>query len=174
MRVGTGFDVHALVEGRPLILGAVHIPNARGLLGHSDADVLLHALMDALLGAAGKGDIGRHFPDSDPCYQGISSLWLLERVMEILREEGLGVANIDCTIIAQGPRLAGYIPEMAAKIAPVLGVDLSQVNIKATTTERLGFTGRGEGIAAQAVVLCCYIGETGAAGKRICCRPGKS
>lgn len=153
MRVGTGYDVHRLVEGRPLILGGVQIPYDKGLSGHSDADVLLHAIMDALLGAVGKGDIGRHFPDRDLQYRGISSLELLERVMEMVRELGFKVVNIDSVVMAEEPKLAPYTDEMVQKIASVLEVSPFAVNIKATTTEGLGCIGRGEGIAAQAAVL---------------------
>ncbi|MDD4880882.1 MAG: 2-C-methyl-D-erythritol 2,4-cyclodiphosphate synthase [Gallionellaceae bacterium] len=153
IRVGHGFDVHAFAEGRRLIIGGVDIPHERGLLGHSDADVLLHALCDALLGAAGLGDIGRHFPDSDPRYQGIDSRELLRHVVGLLREQGWRIGNVDATIIAQAPRMAPHIAAMAAHIAADLLVAASAVNVKATTTEKLGFTGRGEGIAAEAVCL---------------------
>lgn len=153
MRVGTGFDVHRLETGRALVLGGVRIPFEKGLAGHSDADVLVHALMDALLGAIAAGDIGRHFPDTDPGYKGIDSLLLLERVMGLVRQEGFRVGNADMTIIAQRPKLAPYIDDMRRRLAEVLGTALQAVNVKATTTEGLGFTGRGEGIAAQAVVL---------------------
>jgi 2-C-methyl-D-erythritol 2,4-cyclodiphosphate synthase len=153
MRIGQGFDVHRLVEGRRLIVGGVEIPCERGLLGHSDADVLLHAVCDALLGAAGLGDIGRHFPDTDPRYEGIDSRKLLREVARLLREEGYRVENLDATIIAQAPRMAPHIPLMIENIAADLGIMPERVNVKATTTERLGFTGRGEGIAAQAVCL---------------------
>jgi 2-C-methyl-D-erythritol 2,4-cyclodiphosphate synthase len=152
-RVGQGFDVHALVPGRRLVVGGVDIPYARGLLGHSDADVLLHAVTDALLGAAGLGDIGRHFPDSDAQYAGADSRQLLRETVRHLAEAGFGVVNVDATIIAQAPRFAPYRERMADNIAADLGVERADVNIKAKTTERLGFTGRGEGIAAQAVVL---------------------
>ena len=153
MRIGHGFDVHRLAEGRKLIVGGVDIPYRLGLLGHSDADVLLHAICDALLGAAGLGDIGRHFPDSDPRYQGIDSRRLLREVVRLLREKGFGVVNLDATIIAQAPKMAPYIAQMVANIAADLEVAADCVNVKATTTEKLGFTGRGEGIAAQAVCL---------------------
>ncbi len=153
IRVGHGFDVHALVEGRRLILGGVEIPYHLGLAGHSDADVLLHAICDALLGAAGLGDIGRHFPDTDKAYAGIDSRILLRRVAEQLRERAWQVGNVDATLIAQAPRMAPYIARMTAHIADDLGVALDRVNVKATTTEKLGFTGRGEGIAAEAVCL---------------------
>ena len=151
-RFGMGYDVHRLTEGRRLILGGVEIPHALGLLGHSDADVLLHALSDALLGAAALGDIGQHFPDTDPIYEGADSLVLLARVMELLGEKGYIVGNADCTIVAQRPKLKDYLPEMQENIARTLGVTLGEVNVKATTEERLGFTGREEGIAAYAVV----------------------
>ena len=153
MRVGQGYDVHKLVEGRKLILCGVEIPHSLGLLGHSDADVALHALMDAMLGAAGLGDIGRHFPDSDDKYKGISSMLLLQNVSEKIKESGYSVSNADVTIIAQKPKLAGFIGKMQENIADVLGVDISRVNVKATTTEKLGFEGREEGISAYAVVL---------------------
>ncbi|HHW42765.1 2-C-methyl-D-erythritol 2,4-cyclodiphosphate synthase [Desulfofundulus thermobenzoicus] len=151
MRVGFGYDVHRLVAGRPLVLGGVTIPFDRGLDGHSDADVLVHAVMDALLGAAGLGDIGCHFPDNDPRYAGISSLLLLERVGRLLAAGGFAVNNIDAVIVAQAPRLAGFIPGMRANMARVLGVAEERVNVKATTTEGLGFTGSGQGMAAYAV-----------------------
>lgn len=149
-RTGMGFDVHAFAEGRKLILGGVDIPHDRGLLGHSDADVLVHVVMDALLGAAALGDIGRHFPDSDPKYKGISSLRLLEHVGGLLRERDFKIINIDAVVIAQKPKIAPYIEQMQKNIAEVLKISVSQINIKGTTTERLGFTGREEGIAAQA------------------------
>lgn len=153
MRVGMGYDVHKLAEDRDLIMGGVKIPHTLGLLGHSDADVLLHAIMDAMLGAAALGDIGKHFPDTDPAYKGISSMKLLEHVQKLLREKGYSVGNIDATIIAQRPKLRPYIGEMEKNIAKVLEISEDQVNVKATTEERLGFTGREEGIAAQAVCL---------------------
>ncbi|GAX89346.1 2-C-methyl-D-erythritol 2,4-cyclodiphosphate synthase [Effusibacillus lacus] len=153
IRVGIGFDVHQLVEGRPLIIGGVTIPYEKGLLGHSDADVLLHSVKDALLGAIGEGDIGRHFPDTDERYRGADSVDLLRHVWRLVRDKGYRLGNIDCTVIAQKPKLAPYIEEMRGVIAKELDADLSQINVKATTTEKLGFTGRGEGIAAQAVVL---------------------
>lgn len=153
MRIGHGYDVHRLVEERALILGGVDIPHTKGLLGHSDADVLTHAIMDALLGAAGLWDIGHAFPDTDPAYKGISSLLLLERVMEMLRSKGFSVGNIDATILAQKPRLAPYIPQMRENIARIIGIDAGAVNIKATTEEGLGFTGTEQGIAAHAVAL---------------------
>ncbi len=153
MRIGQGFDVHALVTGRKLVLGGVEIAHDKGLLGHSDADVLLHAVCDALLGAAALGDIGKHFPDSDPKYKGIDSRALLRQVAAMLRDHGRRVVNVDATIIAQAPRMAPHIPKMVANIAADLGMDRRDVNVKATTTEKLGFTGRGEGIAAQAICL---------------------
>ena len=151
MRIGSGYDAHRLAEGRKLILCGVDVPHTRGLDGHSDADVAVHALMDALLGALGEGDIGRHFPDSDPAYEGISSMLLLEHVMKIVREHGYGVANADVTIVAQKPKLAAYIPAMRENLARALGTDA--VNVKATTTERMGFEGEELGISAQAVAL---------------------
>ena len=154
-RVGHGFDVHQLVEGRALIIGGVKMDYARGLLGHSDADVLLHAICDALLGAAGLGDIGKHFPDSDARFKGIDSRELLRHVAAKISAEGFSVGNVDATIIAEAPRMAPHIGAMVANIASDLGVAASQVNVKATTTEKLGFTGRGEGIAAEAVCLLC-------------------
>ncbi|MDE1988959.1 MAG: 2-C-methyl-D-erythritol 2,4-cyclodiphosphate synthase [Betaproteobacteria bacterium] len=153
MRIGQGFDVHALVAGRKLIIGGVDIPHPLGLEGHSDADVLLHAVCDALLGAAALGDIGRHFPDSNPAYRGADSRVLLREVMRRVREAGFVPVNVDATIIAQAPRMAPHIPAMVAHIAADLELPASAVNVKATTTERLGFSGRGEGIAAQAVCL---------------------
>jgi len=153
MRIGQGFDVHQLVEGRKLIIGGVEIAYPRGLLGHSDADVLLHAICDALLGAAALGDIGKHFPDSDPRYKGIDSRKLLRETMSLLREKGYRLVNLDATIIAQAPKMAPHIPAMVSYIAEDLGVAAECVNVKATTTEKLGYTGRGEGIAAQAVCL---------------------
>ncbi len=153
MRIGQGFDVHALVEGRKLIIGGVEIPYARGLDGHSDADVLLHALCDALLGAAALGDIGQHFPDSDMAYRGADSRVLLRETMKRVAAAGYRVENVDATIIAQAPKMMPHLPRMIGNIAADLGVQPSQVNLKATTTESLGFTGRGEGIAAQAVCL---------------------
>ncbi len=152
MKVGFGYDVHRLVEGRPLILGGVEIPHTLGLHGHSDADVLVHALCDALLGAAALGDLGRHFPDSDPAYKGISSLILLERVCGLLREHGFRLGNADVTVVAQAPRLVPFIQEMREKVAGVMREPVDKVSIKATTTEGLGFTGTGQGIAAYAVV----------------------
>ena len=152
-RIGHGYDVHKLVAGRKLILGGVEIPHETGLLGHSDADVVLHALMDALLGAAALGDIGKHFPDTDDAYKGISSLELLGRVKALLEKDGYSLANADMTVIAQAPKLAPYMPGMRSNIAKMLDVPEGCINVKATTEEHLGFTGRGEGIAAHAVVL---------------------
>ena len=151
MRVGMGYDVHRLVEERKLILGGVEIPYEKGLLGHSDADVLLHAIMDALLGAAALGDIGKHFPDSDPAYKGISSIKLLEHVAKLLEDENYVIGNIDATIIAQRPKMAPHIPLMRENIAKALQIEENRVNIKATTEEGLGFTGTGEGISSQAI-----------------------
>lgn len=153
MRIGTGYDVHRLVPDRDLMIGGVRIPYEKGLLGHSDADVLLHAVMDALLGAAALGDIGKHFPDSDPAYKGISSLTLLEKVGNLLGEKGFVVENIDSTIIAQAPKMRPYIDAMRENIARVLGLEIDFVSVKATTEEGMGFTGAGEGISAQAVCL---------------------
>jgi 2-C-methyl-D-erythritol 2,4-cyclodiphosphate synthase len=153
MRIGQGFDVHQLVAGRRLVIGGVEIAHDKGLLGHSDADVLLHAVCDALLGAAALGDIGKHFPDSDERYRGIDSRELLRQVARLLAERGRRVVNLDATIIAQAPRMAPHIPRMVANIAADLGIGAHHVNVKATTTEGLGFAGRGEGIAAQAVCL---------------------
>ena len=153
MRIGQGYDVHRLVEGRKLILGGVEIEYDKGLLGHSDADVLVHAIMDALLGAAALGDIGKLFPDSDPAYEGADSLALLREVGKRLRAEGFEIGNLDSTVIAQAPKLAPHIQRMRANIAAVLDVDVARVSVKATTEERLGFTGSGQGIAAQAVAL---------------------
>lgn len=153
IRVGHGYDVHRLTEGRKLILGGVEIPFEKGLLGHSDADVLAHGVMDALLGAAGLGDIGRHFPDTDPAYRGADSLELLARVAGLLGERGWSVGNVDATILAQRPKLAPHIPKMAENLAKAMGVPPERVNVKATTEEGLGFTGSGEGMAAHAVAL---------------------
>lgn len=153
MRVGMGYDVHKLVEGRDLILGGVKIPYEKGLLGHSDADVLLHAISDALLGAAALGDIGKHFPDTDPQYKGADSLKLLEHVGKLLEEKLYVIGNIDATIIAQRPKMAPHIPQMRENIARALGIEVDQVNVKATTEEGLGFTGTGEGISSQAIAL---------------------
>ena len=155
LRIGQGYDVHRLVEGRDLILGGVKIPHTVGLLGHSDADVLLHAIADALLGAAALGDIGKHFPDTDPAYKGISSLKLLEAVADLLRSRGFRILNIDSTVIAQVPKLMPHIEEMRENIAHALGIDVSYVSVKATTEEHLGFTGEKLGIAAHAVALLC-------------------
>lgn len=159
MRIGTGYDVHRLGPGRRLVIGGVDIPYELGLIGHSDADVLLHAVMDALLGAAALGDIGKHFPDTDDRYKGISSLKLLEHVGELLSENGYIIENIDATIIAQDPKMRPYIDEMISNIAKTLGIEDSQVNVKATTEEGLGFTGRGEGISSQAVCLLSCVGD---------------
>ena len=153
MRIGTGYDVHKLVEGRKLIIGGVDIPYEKGLLGHSDADVLLHAIMDAILGAAALGDIGQHFPDTDEAYKGADSLKLLAEVRRLIDEKNMLVGNIDATVIAQAPKLRPYIDEMRKNIADTLAIDISQVNVKATTEEHLGFTGEGLGISAQAVCL---------------------
>lgn len=153
LRVGHGYDVHRLTEGRALILGGVTVPFDRGLLGHSDADVLTHAVMDALLGAAALGDIGQLFPDSDAAYAGADSIALLERVTALLREHGWQVGNVDATVVAQAPRLAPYIPDMRRRLAEAMGLDVDCVSVKATTEERLGFTGSGEGMAAHAVAL---------------------
>ena len=153
MRIGTGYDVHKLVEDRKLIIGGVEIPYEKGLLGHSDADVLVHAIMDALLGAAALGDIGKHFPDSDERYKGADSLMLMREVRRILAENGYQIENVDSTIIAQAPKMSPHIGQMRQNIAEALELDISQVSVKATTEERLGFTGRGEGISAQAVAL---------------------
>ena len=159
MRIGQGYDVHCLVEGRKLILGGVEIPYEKGLLGHSDADVLLHAVMDALLGAAALGDIGQHFPDSDERYKGISSVKLLKEVGKILQENGYLIENIDSTVIAQRPKLLPYRPQMAKNIADALGIEPDQVSVKATTEEGLGFTGTGEGISAQAIALLSSVAD---------------
>ena len=172
MRVGMGYDVHKLVEGRDLILGGVKIPHTLGLLGHSDADVLLHAVMDALLGAAALGDIGKHFPDTDPAYEGASSMKLLEHVGKLLEEENYQIINIDATIIAQRPKMLPYIPQMIENVASVLKLEKNQVNIKATTEEGLGFTGTGEGISSQAICslmpITAYIDEDIAVTRRSC------
>lgn len=153
MRIGSGYDVHRLVEDRKLIVGGVEIPYEKGLLGHSDADVLVHAVMDALLGAAALGDIGKHFPDSDGQYKEADSLQLLSKVLYLISQKGYCIINVDATIIAQKPKLASYIPNMCENIARVLEIDMNQVNVKATTEEGLGFTGAGEGIAVTAVCL---------------------
>ena len=155
MRVGTGYDVHRLTQGRDLILGGVKIPFEKGLLGHSDADVIVHAIMDALLGAAALGDIGQHFPDTDPAWEGASSIEMLRRVGQILEDHHYVIENIDSTIVAQKPKLMTYLPQMRKNVADALGLETDQVSIKATTEEHLGFTGAGEGIAAQAI--CCLI-----------------
>ena len=183
MRVGMGYDVHKLTEGRKLILGGVDIPWEKGLLGHSDADVLIHAIMDALLGAAALGDIGKHFPDTDPAYKGISSVKLLVHVAGLLKENDYAIGNIDATIIAQRPKLLNYRPKMAENIAQALHLDVSRVSVKATTEEGLGFTGTGEGISSQAITLLtevadyCYdnkIINEGCGGCGGCCGPQKS
>lgn len=153
MRIGMGYDVHRLIEGRKLVMGGVEIPYEKGLLGHSDADVLLHAIMDALLGAAALGDIGKHFPDTDPAYKGVSSVKLLEHVGALLEENLFLIENIDATIIAQAPKMRPHIDAMRENIAQALGITVEQVNVKATTEEGLGFTGTGEGISAQAICL---------------------
>jgi len=153
MRVGFGYDVHAFALDRRLVLGGVEIPHTHGLLGHSDADVLLHAICDALLGAAAQGDIGRHFPDSDPAYKGISSLVLLQQTVSLIKKCGYAIRNIDTTLVLQKPRIAPYVPQMVTQISRMTGLAESCINVKATTTERLGFTGREEGIAACAVAL---------------------
>ncbi|MBB6734912.1 2-C-methyl-D-erythritol 2,4-cyclodiphosphate synthase [Cohnella zeiphila] len=159
IRVGQGFDVHQLTEGRDCIIGGVKIPYEKGLLGHSDADVLLHAISDAVLGALGLGDIGKHFPDTDPAFKDADSVKLLERVWSLAKERGYKLGNADATIIAQAPKMAPHIPAMTEVIARALEADVSQVNVKATTSERLGFTGRGEGIAAQAIVCLAREGN---------------
>lgn len=172
MRVGLGYDVHRLVEDRDLILGGVKIPYEKGLLGHSDADVLLHAIMDALLGAAALGDIGKHFPDTDPAYKGISSIKLLQHVGALLEQENYQIVNIDATIIAQRPKMAPHIPQMVKNVAKTLKLEENQVNIKATTEEGLGFTGTGEGISSQAICslmpILAYIDEDVTAARRPC------
>ncbi|KOO40844.1 2-C-methyl-D-erythritol 2,4-cyclodiphosphate synthase [Priestia koreensis] len=152
-RIGQGFDVHEFAEGRPLIIGGIEIPHEVGLLGHSDADVLLHTVSDALLGAVAKGDIGKHFPDTDDAYKGADSAVLLQHVWKLVKEEGYELGNVDCTIIAQRPKMAPHIEKIRARIAELLESDVDQINVKATTTEKLGFTGREEGIAALATVL---------------------
>ena len=153
MRIGMGYDVHKLVENRKLILGGVEIPYEKGLLGHSDADVLLHAIMDALLGASALGDIGKHFPDTDMKYEGIDSKILLKKVYELMREKGYKIGNLDSIIVAQKPKLKDYIEEMRKKMAKILHTDIENVSVKATTEEKLGFTGSGEGISAQSICL---------------------
>lgn len=179
MRIGQGYDVHKLTEGRDLILGGVKIPYEKGLMGHSDADVLVHAVMDALLGAAALGDIGEHFPDTDPAYKGASSIRLLEQVGKLLDEKGFIIENIDATIIAQRPKLLTYRPKMAENMAKALNISVDRVSVKATTEEGLGFTGSGEGISSQAITLLtaagdyCYddkIMESGCNGCKGCCR----
>ena len=157
LRVGIGYDVHKMVEGRPLILGGVDIPYEKGLLGHSDADVLVHALMDALLGAAGEGDIGKHFPDDDIRYKGIRSLALLAKVKGLLHVKGFSILNIDSVIVAQRPKMAPYVEEMTLCLAETLSISADRVNVKATSTEGLGFTGAGDGIAAYAVAMLRYV-----------------
>lgn len=152
-KIGQGFDVHQFVEGRPCIIGGVEIPYEKGLLGHSDADVLLHTIADACLGAIGEGDIGRHFPDTDPKYKDADSQVLLQHVWKLVKDRGYELGNMDCTVIAQAPKMAPYIEAIRTNIAGLIDADASQINVKATTTEKLGFTGRKEGIAAQAVVL---------------------
>ncbi len=159
LRVGHGYDAHRWAEGRPLVLGGVVVPHPKGLLGHSDADVLLHAICDAILGASALGDIGSHFPDTDPAYAGVSSLILLKKTAQMARGRGWEVVNVDATVLAQNPRLAPHIPRMVAEIADTLGLRPSQVNLKATTTEGMGFVGREEGIAAHAVVLLKEIAQ---------------
>lgn len=153
MRVGMGYDVHKLVEDRKLIIGGVEIPHEKGLLGHSDADVLTHAVMDSILGAMAMGDIGKHFPDTDQRFKGADSLKLMEHVYEIMKEEGYVLGNIDCTIIAQAPKMAPHIPQMRENFARIMHTDIKNINVKATTEEKLGFTGSGEGISAQSICL---------------------
>jgi 2-C-methyl-D-erythritol 2,4-cyclodiphosphate synthase len=153
IRMGMGYDAHRLVPGRPLILGGVEIPYSLGLAGHSDADVLIHAIGDALLGAVAAGDLGRHFPDTDPAYKGISSLILLEKIVAVVQDRGYRVGNVDATVVAQAPKLAPHIARMITRLAPILQIDPAELNLKATTTEGMGFTGQGEGIAVYAVVL---------------------
>ncbi len=153
MRIGHGYDVHRLVEGRPLILGGIEIPFEKGLLGHSDADVLTHALMDAMLGAAGLGDIGKHFPDTDPEYKGADSVKLLSHVAGLIKEKGYSLVNADVTLIAQRPKVGSFVPQMLEKLAEAIGCDVGRLNIKATTEEKLGFTGEGAGMACHAVCL---------------------
>lgn len=172
MRIGMGYDVHRLAEGEDLILGGVKIPYEKGLLGHSDADVLVHAIMDALLGAAALGDIGKHFPDTDPAYKGISSIRLLEHVGKLIEDKLYVIGNIDATIIAQKPKMAPHIEQMRCNVAEALGIDVDQVNIKATTEEGLGFTGSGEGISSQAIAaletIANYSYSADPAGERAC------
>ena len=161
MRIGMGYDVHKVVEGRDMIIGGVKLPYEKGLLGHSDADVLIHAIMDALLGAAALGDIGKHFPDTDPAYKGISSIRLLEHVGNLLDENGFIIENIDSTIIAQRPKMRPHIDQMRENIAKALGIEVERVNVKATTEEGLGFTGSGEGISSQAICLLQKLTDLG-------------
>lgn len=158
-KVGIGYDVHALIEGRPLILGGIEIPYERGLLGHSDADVLTHAIMDALLGALALGDLGKHFPDTDERYRGISSIELLRRVVQLLDAKGYRLNNLDCILVAQRPKLAPFIPAIREKLAVTLRTEVENVSVKATTTERLGFEGREEGMSAQAIVSLMKVEE---------------
>ncbi|WP_144555583.1 2-C-methyl-D-erythritol 2,4-cyclodiphosphate synthase [Bacillus sp. X1(2014)] len=158
-RIGQGFDVHQLIEGRPLIIGGINIPYEMGLLGHSDADVLLHTVSDACLGAIGEGDIGKHFPDTDPNFKDADSAKLMEHVWQLVKNKGYELVNADCTIIAQKPKMAPYIEQMRVRIAELLEAAPEQINVKATTTEKLGFAGRGEGIASQAVVLLRKVHE---------------
>jgi 2-C-methyl-D-erythritol 2,4-cyclodiphosphate synthase len=153
LRIGYGYDVHALAPGYPLVLGGVTVPHEQGAVGHSDADVILHVICDALLGALALGDIGHHFPDTDPVYKGIDSALLLERVYALVRARDWSLANLDCTLCLQRPKVAGYVPEMRARIAEILGVDVERVSVKATTTEKLGFVGTEAGVSAHAVVL---------------------
>ena len=153
MRIGMGYDVHRLVEDRKLIIGGVEIPHEKGLLGHSDADVLTHAVMDSILGAMAMGDIGKHFPDTDSKFKGADSLKLMEHVYEIMKEEGYVLGNIDCTIIAQAPKMAPHIPQMRENFARIMHTDIKNINVKATTEEKLGFTGSGDGISAQSICL---------------------
>ncbi|WP_141434092.1 2-C-methyl-D-erythritol 2,4-cyclodiphosphate synthase [Bacillus sp. 03113] len=152
-RIGQGFDVHQLIEGRPLIIGGIEIPHEKGLLGHSDADVLLHTIADACLGAIGEGDIGKHFPDTDPAFKNADSAKLLQQVWKLVKEKGYALVNVDCTVIAQKPKMSPYIQQMRERIAVLLEATVEEINVKATTTEKLGFTGREEGIASQAVIL---------------------
>ena len=173
MRIGTGYDVHRLTEGRKLVLCGVEIPFEKGLLGHSDADVAVHAVMDALLGAAALGDIGQHFPDTDPSYEGISSLELLRRVGEMLEERLYLIGNIDCTVIAERPKLRPYIDEMRKNVADALCLEEDRVSVKATTEEGLGFSGKGEGIAAQAVCCLQEALDAGTGGCGMPCCPGR-
>lgn len=157
MRIGNGYDVHRLVEGRKLFLGCVEIPHTLGLLGHSDADVLCHAIADAMLGACGLGDIGKHFPDNDEAYRGMSGTFILEKTLELCKNEGYVVSNVDSIVVAQKPKIAAFIPEMRRRISAALSLRIDQVNVKATTEEKLGFTGREEGISAHAVCIMCRL-----------------